>query len=458
MSYAPAGRSTPCADPCERSAYSGLRVSAGPGRDRVICMRGSTITGLSAALVVSVSIAFGPAARVGGRAPSQPGPPGRLDEPRLPANPYRYAVELPTHFSVADRPDSVAAADNTPAGNTVTDAGAALGRVLFYDTRLSANHRVSCGSCHRQAHGFSDPRRLSIGFDGQPTRRHAMSLANARYYARGRFFWDERAETLEAQVLAPIEDPIEMGSSLDAVEARLAETSFYPQLFERAFGRPDVTGDRIANALAQFVRALVSFRAPYDDARAAGLPGSPAFLARLTPTARQGYLLFATPPGEGRRSAGCARCHVGDAQISLAPRNIGLDEFDGSADGSLEALDRAGGSDPGGNDLGAGDGRFKAPSLRNVAIRPPYMHDGRFESLLEVIEHYDAEVAPHPFLDMNLLDRRLIVTGGPVRPTRLGLTEPEIEALIAFLETLTDPEFLTDPRFSDPFLPTGEKG
>ncbi len=421
-------------------------------------MRGRTFTGLSAAIILSLHVAFGPAPLGGARAPAQPVAADRLDEPRLPAVPYRYTVELPAHFSTADGPDSVAAADNTPADNPLTDAGAALGRVLFHDTRLSANRRVSCASCHRQAHAFSDPRRLSIGFDGRPTRRHAMSLANARYYARGRFFWDERAETLEAQVLAPIEDPLEMGSSLDAVEARLAETSFYPPLFERAFGSPDVTRDRMARALAQFVRALVSFRAPYDDARAAGPPGSRAFLDRLTPAARRGYLLFATPPGPGRRGAGCARCHAGDAQVSVAPRNIGLDRFDRNADGSFETLDRGDGDgprrgEPGAPDPGAGDGRFKAPSLRNVAIRPPYMHDGRFATLREVIGHYDADVAPHPFLDMNLLDRRLVVTGGPVRPLRLDLTDEETADLIAFLETLTDPAFLADPRFSDPFLP-----
>ena len=418
-------------------------------------MQGRAITSLSAAIVVSLTATDGPAARGAGGPPVQPAMADRLDEPRLPSTPYRYAVELPPHFSAADGSGGVGAADNTPADNPVTDAGAALGRVLFYDTRLSTNRRVSCGSCHRQAHGFSDPRRMSIGFDGRPTRRHAMSLANARYYARGRFFWDERAETLEAQVLAPIEDPVEMGSSLDEVEAGLAATAFYPPLFERAFGSGAVTRDRIARALAQFVRALVSHRAPYDDARAAGPPGSPAFLARLSPAARQGYLLFSTPPGNGRRGAGCSTCHAGDAQISLAPRNIGLDEFDGDVDGSFEALDRAGGGDAGGSDVGAGDGRFKAPSLRNVAIRPPYMHDGRFDTLREVIEHYDAQVAPHPFLDMALLDRRLVVTGGPVRPLRLGLTEPEVAALIAFLETLTDPAFLADPRFSDPFLPAG---
>ncbi len=453
-------------------------------------MPSCVIYGLAAAIAVaSVNVAF-EAPAGGAHAPVQAAAPGRLDEPRPPSTPYRYAVELPPHFSVPDGPDGIAVADNTPADNPVTDAGAALGRVLFYDTRLSANRRVSCASCHRQAHGFSDPRRLSIGFDGRPTRRHAMSLANARYYARGRFFWDERAESLEAQVLAPIEDPVEMGSSIDAVEARLAATAFYPPLFELAFGSPEITRDRLARALAQFVRALVSHRAPYDEARAAGPPGSPAFLDRLTPAARRGYLLFATPPGPARRGAGCARCHVGDAQISLAPRNIGLDAFPGNVDGRFEALDPAGGGTPGrsgpaggdtpggsgpasggaggiepgagggagGLDPGAGDGRFKAPSLRNVAIRPPYMHDGRFETLREVIGHYDADVAPHPFLDMNLLDRRAVVTGGPVRPIRLGLTDDEIADLIAFLETLTDPAFLTDPRFSDPFLPAGEAG
>ncbi len=421
-------------------------------------MQGRVIFLLAVAFAAGATLADGPPAHGAGRPAAQPAAARRLDQPRLPSTPYRYAVELPRHFSIDGGPDSPSAADNMPAGNPVTDAGAALGRVLFYDTRLSADGSVSCGSCHRQAHGFSDPRRLSIGFDGEPTRRHAMSLANARYYARGRFFWDERAGTLEAQVLAPIEDAIEMGSSLDEVEARLTATSFYPPLFARAFGTRDVTRDRIARALAQFVRALVSFRAPYDDARAAGPAGSPAFLARLTPAARHGYRLFSTPPGGGRRGAGCARCHAGDLQISLAPRNIGLDEFDGEVDGGFEALHPEDGREPGGVDFGAGDGRFKAPSLRNVAIRPPYMHDGRFESLREVIEHYDADVAPHPFLDMNLLDRGLVVTGGPVRPIRLELTEQKIAALIAFLETLTDPAFLADPRFSDPFLPSSEQG
>ena len=184
----------------------------------------------------------------------------RREGPTLPDAPYEYTdadLTLPAHFT-ADGPDGIAATDNTPYDNPATDDGATLGRVLFYDTRLSANDSVSCASCHLQRHGFSDPRRFSVGFDGRSTRRHAMSLTNARYYARGRFFWDERAETLEAQVLVPIEDPIEMGLPLEALEEKLRAAPYYPPLFERAFGSRAITADRIARALAQFVRALAS--------------------------------------------------------------------------------------------------------------------------------------------------------------------------------------------------------
>ena len=359
----------------------------------------------------------------------------RLESPALPDTPYRYADTdrpLPAHFT-ATGPDGIAATDNTPADNPTTNAGATLGRVLFYDRRLSANDNVSCASCHRQRHGFADARSFSVGLDGRLTRRHAMSLTNARYYARGRFFWDERADTLESQVLAPIQDPIEMGLSLVALEEKLRTTPFYPPLFRRAFGTPSITAGRMARALAQFVRALVSHRSRYDTARAAGPPGSGAFDAHLTEPERLGHRLFVTVPGREVRGAGCARCHVTDLQISRSPRNIGLDP-------------------PGSDDQGAGDGRFKAPSLRNVEVRAPYMHDGRFATLRDVIAHYNAEVQAHPFLDMTLLDRRLAVTGRPVQPVRLNLTDAEVDALVAFLRTLTDTAFLTDPKFADPFV------
>ena len=368
---------------------------------------------------------------------AQPPSTARRSTPALPATPYLYAdadLPLPTHFT-AGGPDGIAATDNTPDDNPTTNDGATLGRVLFYDTRLSANDTVSCGSCHRQRHGFGDPRPFSRGVNGRPTRRHAMGLTNARYYTRGRYFWDERADNLETQVLAPIQDPIEMGLSLEMLEEKLRTAGYYPPLFERAFGTPAITTDRIARALAQFVRALVSYRSPYDAARAAGPPGSPPFDARLTETARLGHRLFVAVPGQGERAAGCGRCHVTDTQISLSPRNIGLDELD----------------PVGAGDEGAGDGRFKAPSLRNVGVRAPYMHDGRFATLREVIAHYNAEVQPHPFLDMTLLDRRRAVTGGANQPVRLNLTDTEIDALVAFLHTLTDTAFLTDLKFADPF-------
>ena len=391
------------------------------------------------ALTVSVLLILGatlspPGPGRGGGAGAQTRNERQLEvTPRLPATAHRYEDDLPSYLVRDDGLHDLVATDNTPDHNPVTNDGATLGRVLFYDTRLSRNRTVSCGSCHQQAHGFSDPRPLSLGYDGRPTRRRSMGLSHARYYSRGHFFWDERADTLETQVLVPIQDPVEMGLSLTELLTRLGETSFYPPLFSRSFGSTAITNERIARALAQFVRALVSFRSPYDEARADGPAGSLPFERTLGPLATLGHRLFVTVPGTGRRGAGCNQCHVGEAQISLSPRNIGLDAATTG-------------------DLGAGDGRFKAPSLRNVAVRGPYMHDGRFETLHDVIDHYDGKVVANPFLDMTLLNRRLAVTGGPVTPTRLELSDVEKDSLVAFLETLTDRTFLTDPRFSNPFL------
>src|SRR6185295_14903648 len=158
--------------------------------------------------------------------------------------------------------------DNTPQNNPVTDAGATLGRVLFYDKRLSTNGTVSCSSCHQPQHGFSDPRKFSVGFNGGLTGRNSMGLNNARYYARGHFFWDERAATLEDQVLQPIQNSVEMGMTLPALVTRLSAEPFYTNLFANAFGTPVVDTNRISRALAQFVRSMVSTRSKYD----AGVP------------------------------------------------------------------------------------------------------------------------------------------------------------------------------------------
>ncbi|HIG73538.1 MAG TPA: cytochrome-c peroxidase [Bacteroidetes bacterium] len=339
------------------------------------------------------------------------------EAPVLPSTPYDYdGIALPAHLTAP----AVRATDNTPPDNPITDAGATLGRVLFYDPRLSLNGTVSCASCHLQDRGFSDPARFSRGFEGGLTQRHSMGLAFARYYARGHFFWDERAATLEEQVLVPIQDETEMGLPLSEASARIAATEYYPPLFADAFGTEAVTPDRIARALSQFVRSIVPANTRYDDAREAqgGPPGRP--LAALTDEENLGLELFF---GRGR----CAQCHRGDLFVGDVPRNNGLD---------------AKPSDP-----GAGDGRFKTGSLRNVALTAPYMHDGRFATLEAVIDHYSTGIRDSPTLDP-------ILRGPDGRPLRPAFTPQERTALVAFLRTLTDETLATDPRWSDPFAVT----
>ncbi len=171
---------------------------------------------------------------------------------QLPEQPFSYADrQLPAHFKQL----SVRRFDNTPADNPVTDAGAALGRVLFYDTRLSVNNTIACASCHQQKHAFSDPARFSKGHDGKLTDRNSMPLVNVRFYPTGRFFWDERAATLEQQVLMPIQNKLEMGQDLGKLIDILGNDATYPGLYSKAFGDATVTKERTAKALAQFVRS-----------------------------------------------------------------------------------------------------------------------------------------------------------------------------------------------------------
>ena len=335
---------------------------------------------------------------------------------RSPVAAYAYSrarVPLPRHF-VFDVSGSAMTDDNMPPADPTTDAGAALGRVLFYDTRLSANDHMSCASCHKQRFSFADTVRFSRGIDGTPTARHVMALANARFYVYGRFFRDERAATLEQQVLMPIRDPHEMALPIDALIGKLRRTPYYPPLFQAAFGTRDIDSVRVARALAQFVRSLITFHAPFDSVfRGNGPPN----LALLSTPEVLGKQLF-----DGR--AGCSRCHRTNAFDLDRANNIGLD--------SIPA------------DTGAGGGKFKTAALRNVAIRPPYMHDGRFRTLREVIDFYD-----HGIQETRALDPRL--RGADGKPQRLHLTAAERDALIAFLASLTDEAFLSDDRFADPF-------
>jgi cytochrome c peroxidase len=368
--------------------------------------------GLAALALAAGAAAAPPAA-------DAPVKPAAARAPRLPEKPYRYAdPELPAHF----RTPAARRFDNTPSSNRVTDAGAALGRVLFYDKRLSANNTTACASCHKQDRAFVDPERFSKGFEGKRVDRHAPSVVNLRFYPRGRFFWDERAATLEEQVLMPVQSKIEMGHELPRVVDDLARDPHYPGLFRNAFGDSKVTQEGMARALAQFLRSMVSFTSKYDEGMAKA--GS----------VREDFANFTAQENQGKRLflARCATCHLPGGQaahfFTTRPMNNGLDRDARGGDGGLGDVTL----------VGAHVGLFKSPSLRNVEVTGPYMHDGRFKSLEEVIDHYSRGIKAHPNLDRRLR-----------RP--MNFSAPQRAALVAFLKTLTDRRFLTDPRFSDPF-------
>jgi cytochrome c peroxidase len=339
-------------------------------------------------------------------------------------------LNLPDHFG--DRATggmggpSVIDTDNTPTDNPITNTGASLGRALFYDVKLSANQTIACASCHKAEFGFSDDRTLSQGFEGGETGRHSMSLTNARFYAPGMFFWDQRAASLEDQVLMPFQDAVEMGMTLETLVAAVEGQSFYPPLFEAAFGDSQVTPDRISKALAQFVRSLVSYSSPYDEGRAQVSSATVDF-PNFSPAENLGKQIFMNTP-MGPNGAGCAVCHQGETMSAAGASNNGLDRDSRTDEGY--------GGVTGSN---ADMGTFKVPSLRNVAVREGFMHDGRFSTLREVVDHYATTVEPHPNLGM------------PLNMHAPNLSEDDRQALVAFLKTLTDEDMLTDPKFANPF-------
>ncbi len=350
----------------------------------------------------------------------------------LPDELFNYAnPDLPFFFNAPPIQGQL----NTPANNPVTDEGATLGRVLFYDKNMSANNTVSCASCHQQEHGFSDPLAFSIGFEGEFTGRNSMGLAQAAYYANGRFFWDERAATLEVQTLMPIQDHIEMGMELDELEEKLSTLAYYPELFEQTFGDAQITSDRISSALAQFVRSMVSYTTKFDEGMAELVPGqNPG----ITPFSNYSELENLGKELFFSARTNCATCHGTTNFVAPGPRNNGLDlVFEDNGLGDVSGAPQQ-------------NGLFKVNSLRNIAMTAPYMHDGRFATLEEVIEHYNSGVQAHPNLSATL---RVGGAGGPnnVVPRVLNLNDEEKLALRLFLETLTDEPMLNDEKFSDPF-------
>lgn len=349
------------------------------------------------------------------------------------ANPDNYANQtIPNYI----------AKDNTPINNAITDKGATLGRVLFYDKKLSVNNTIACASCHHQQFAFGDTASASVGVAGT-TGRHGMRLVNARFANETRFFWDERANTLEQQTTQPIQDHTEMGYSGQGGDPGLADLItkmngiwYYPQLFTWVYGDAAITENRMQRALAQFIRSIQSFDSKYDAGIAqAGNPNGP--FPNFTQQENQGKGLFTQAPvfdANGIRTgggAGCAGCHAAP-EFDIAPnsRNNGVT-------GSFTAA----------TDLT----NTRAPSLRDAVDASGnayggFMHNAGqngLNTLLDVINHYDSIPADNPNLDPRLRP------GGNIQ--RLRLTAQEKGNLVAFMRTLTGTDVYTNAKWSNPF-------
>ncbi|MDX1446596.1 cytochrome-c peroxidase [Lishizhenia sp.] len=332
--------------------------------------------------------------------------------------------------------------DNTPAYNPITDAGATLGRVLFYDKALSVDQSTSCASCHKQAHGFGDDVTLSQGVNGL-TGRHSMRLINARFGDEEKFFWDERADDLELQSTMPIQDHIEMGFSgengdlgMSDLIQRLEALPYYPILFNKAFGSETLTEEKMQWALAQFIRSIQSFDAKYDVGRAQ-VNSNMADFPNFTANENNGKALFMQPVQfnqSGERiggGAGCAVCHKAP-EFDIVP-NSKHNGVVGTANNT-------------GTDLTV----TRSPSLRNLTqtdgtLNGPFMHTGKFLNLFSVINHYN-DISGS--LSLQGIDQRLLPNGNP---QKLQLTLAEKADIISFLQTLAGEDVYTNEKWSNPF-------
>lgn len=353
---------------------------------------------------------------------------------------FGAAIDLNNLPNYADQPVPRYIRKNNAGGRPVTDAGATLGRVLFYDKNLSVDGTISCASCHQQGLAFGDDEQASTGLAGQ-TERHSMRLVNIQFATETHMFWNERAASLEEQILVPIQDPVEMGFTgeegapgFDALLARLQGIAYYRELFAFAFGDSTVTDERLQDALAQFVRSIRSFDSKYDAGRALQ-PDDREPFPNFTDQENFGKELFFTPPALDEQSfrisggLACAGCHRGpEFDIDPEMQNNGV----------IRTIS------------GIGTDQFvtRAPTLRNVvkadgSLNGPLMHTGDFD-LDEVLDHYDQV----PSEGNTNLDNRLNAQG---HPQRLFLTEEEREAVKAFLRTLAGTDLYTNPKWSDPF-------
>lgn len=331
--------------------------------------------------------------------------------------------------------------DNS-AGNPITDKGATLGRMLFYDKNLSKNNTISCSSCHKQELAFGDNVVASVGVNGT-TGRHSMRLVNARFGNEAKFFWDERASTLEAQTTFPIQDHIEMGFSgtngdgnFQDLIVKLQNIKYYQEMFKFVYGDATVTQARIQSAFAQFIRSIQSFDSKYDAGRAASANDQQPF-PNFTAQENQGKNLFLSPPvfdAAGSRTGGglgCAGCH-GAPEFDIDPnsRNNGII-------GNISGI-------------GIDINNTRAPSLRNITNpngieNGQLMHTGGFTTLQQVIGHYgNISIAP----GNTNLDPRLRPNGNG---QKLNLTATEVNAVVAFLKTLSGTDVYTNKKWGNPF-------
>lgn len=305
-----------------------------------------------------------------------------------------------------------------PFDNPQTVEGVALGKKLFFETLLSADNTQSCASCHAPSEAFSDSNRFSVGIDGLSGNRNSMPIFNLAFNYDEKFFWDGRVFSLEHQALQPVENPIEMHNTWQNVVDALQNTEAYPELFSRAFGTSEITSELVTKAIAQFERTLISGNSKFDKY----LLGT----TTITPEELNGLNIFMD-----ETKGDCFHCH-GNVNNPLWTDNM----FHNNA---LDATF---------TDLGLGEvsgdpadnGKFKTPSLRNLAFTAPYMHDGRFNTLDEVINHYSEGLKSSSTVDPLM---KKVDEGG------VHLSTQEKADLKAFLLTLTDNEFITNPAFQN---------
>jgi len=331
--------------------------------------------------------------------------------------PVPYKLEVPSHF-----PDM-----EIPADNPLTYEGVALGRKLFYETKLSGDNTMSCATCHAPTNAFSDPKQFSVGITGAVGTRNSMALINLGWQKF--FFWDGRAKTLEELILEPVPNPIEMHQSWPDAVSKLNSVGTYKKMFFQAFGEEGIDSTKVAKAIAQFLRTMISGESKYDvmykyENNLSLKPTEQSVLLAITPEEWAGYDLFKSLNG-----ADCFHCHNGPLMQVSKFSNNGLDA-------SFTDLGRGLVTGNSGD-----NGKFKVPTLRNIALSAPYMHDGRFASLDEVIEHYSSGIHQSSTIDPLI---EFASQGG------VQLDAQEKDLLKKFLLTLTDNSFITNPDFQEP--------